>query len=79
MKATPMLDIVDMMPTGDLVAEIDGKRYWLRRWEHGTWRACMVSKDHNGWYRVCDDDDYIIKDGKIIAREIGWDLRREDY
>ena len=72
-----MLDIVDLMPSGDPIAEIDGNLYWLRRWERGEWRACKVSKDHFGWYRVCDDDDFIIRDGRVIRREVGWDLREE--
>jgi len=73
-----MTELVDLMPSGDLVAEIGGKHYHLRRWERGMWRSCMVHRDQVGRWVTCDDDDWIIKDGRIIAREIGWDLRRED-
>ena len=73
-----MLDLIDITPTGKLIAQINGKLYMLRRWEHGTWRSVMVQKDTKGFYFVCDDDDWIILDGRIIGREIGWDLRREN-
>ena len=74
-----MLDLIDITPTGKLIAQINGKLYMLRRWEHGTWRSVMVDKNTNGSYFVCDDDDWIIKDGEILVREVGWDRRRINY
>ena len=70
-----MLELIDVTVTGDLIAEIEGKCYLLRRWERGSWRAVMVEKDQFGRWKVCDDDDWIIRDGKILWRETGWDLR----
>ena len=66
---------------------IDGKHYRLsyrdpgilRPEDKGLWRGNMVEQDWNGWWTVCEDDDYLITDdGRIVAREVGWDLRREE-
>ena len=49
----------------------------LRPEDKGLWRALRVTidGDHLGYH---DDDDYLIDDsGKVVAREIGWGLRRE--
>lgn len=74
-----MLELVDCTVTGKLVAKVDGKLFLLRRWERGKWRADMVDINQFGRYTPCDDDDWIIRDGKILWREVGWDLRKEKY
>ena len=69
-----------------MIIEIDGKHYRLRYRDPGIlrpedrdlWRAEMVAQDPIGFWYVCDDDDYLITDDRrVVAREIGWDLRRE--
>ena len=72
------LELVDVTVTGKLIAEIDGKHYMLRSWEAGCWRADMVDRGLFGWWSACDDDDWIIRNGVVIAREIGWERRREN-
>lgn len=50
----------------------------LRPEDAGLWRCHKVSQDWNGFWFCCDDDDYLITDdGHVVAREIGWDLRKE--
>ena len=50
----------------------------LRPEDRGLWRALKVTWDRDHW-GFHDDDDYLLSDdGKVIAREIGWDLRREE-
>ena len=49
----------------------------LRPEDRGLWRCDKVKRDRNGFWYCCDDDDYLIDDdGRIVARETGWDLRR---
>ena len=69
-----------------MIIEIEGKFYRIRyrdrgfphEEDRGLWRAEMVAQDPIGFWYVCDDDDYLIDDsGKVVAREIGWNLRRE--
>ena len=49
----------------------------LRPEDRGLWRALRVEWDGDHW-GIHDDDDYLITDeGAVVAREIGWDLRRE--
>ena len=46
--------------------------------DRGLWRADRVTWDGDHW-GYHDDDDYLITDdGEVVAREIGWDLRREE-
>ena len=51
----------------------------LRTEDKGLWRCHKVDRDWNGRWFCCDDDDYLITDdGRIVARETGWNLRREE-
>lgn len=67
------------------VIRLGGHHYRIRYRDHGIlrpedrglWRALRVTWDGDHW-GIHDDDDYLITDsGEVIAREIGWDLRRE--
>ena len=70
-----------------MIIEIDGKTYRLRYRDpgilrpedRGLWRADRVDRSTiNGEWFTCDDDDYLITDDRrVVAREIGWELRRE--
>lgn len=71
-----------------MIIEIDGKHYRLRYRDpgilrpedKGLWRADMVDQSiiTGDWF-PCDDDDYLITDDRrVVAREVGWDLRREE-
>lgn len=71
-----------------MIIEIEGKHYhlryrdpgFLRPEDKGLWRATRVERSRitGDWY-PCDDDDYLItNDWRVVAREIGWDLRREE-
>ena len=71
-----MLDLVDVTMTGKLIAEIEGKHYLLQRWECGHWRAVMVDVGIFGGWSPCDDDTFIIRDGKILWREVGWNREK---
>lgn len=45
--------------------------------DRGLWRADRVVWTGTAW-RIVDDDDYLIDDERrIVAREVGWCLRRE--
>ena len=69
-----------------MIVEIEGKHYRLRYRDNGfphpedkgLWRAYMIDRSTiTGDWFPCDDDDYMITDDlQIVAREIGWDLRR---
>lgn len=68
----------------DAVYLIDGSFYRilyrdpgiLRPEDAGLWRALHVIWDGDHW-GIHDDDDYLITDDwRVVAREIGWDLRR---
>lgn len=49
----------------------------LRPEDKGLWRALHVTWDGDHW-GVHDDDDYLLSEnGKVVAKEIGWGLRRE--
>ena len=81
-----MLELADVTPTGKLIAEINGEYYMLRYKDRGElcpadkglWRSIKVWRNQFGNWVCCDDDDWLIdRNGKIVAREIGWDLRRE--
>ena len=71
-----MMELVDVTATGKLVAEIDGKYYLLRKWERGVWRADMVDRGVFGGWSPCDDDDWIIREGRILRHETGWRLTK---
>ena len=82
-----MLDLVDVTPTGKLVAEIDGEFYLLQerdkglywREDAGLWRATKVDIGVFGMWSPCDDDDFLIdRDGKVVARETGWRRERRE-
>ena len=69
-----------------MIIEIGGECYKVRGYDpgilrpedRGLLRAHKVKQDWGGFWFCCDDDDYLIdREGKIIAREIGWNLRRE--
>lgn len=71
-----------------MIIAINGNHYRLRYRDPGTlrpedkglWRADRVEWDRKAgrWHHV-DDDDYLISDDRrIIARESGWELRREE-
>jgi hypothetical protein len=49
----------------------------LRPEDKGLWRALHViwDGDHFG---IHDDDDYLLSENGIVAKEIGWGLRREE-
>ena len=59
-----------------------GKDYFAVRdyvKRHRGWRCHKLSADEFGWYND-DDENYIIdKNGKIICKEYGWDLREVPY
>ena len=67
------------------VYKIDGEYYRIRdkdsgvhhAEDRGLWRADKVEWTGTGWREV-DDDDYLI-DGyrRVVAKEVGWYLRRE--
>ena len=68
------------------VIEINGEHYRLkykdpgilRPEDKGLWRALHVTWEGDHW-GINDDDDYLITDdGRVVAREIGWCLRREE-
>lgn len=69
--------LTDITPTGKCIVDIDGEQYQLRRYEGRYWRAIKVKQDQSGFWFCCDDDDYIIGGGKVLWREVGWDLRKE--
>ena len=52
----------------------------LRPEDKGLWRAVRVDRSTiTGEWFACDDDDYLITDDRrVVAREIGWDLRKEE-
>lgn len=54
-------------------------RGFLYAEDRGLWRSHKVKKNSAGDWFCCDDDDYMIdiEKRKVMAREIGWDLRRE--
>lgn len=46
--------------------------------DKGLWRCDLVTWDGDHWGYHDDDDWMVDPDGwKVVAREIGWDLRRE--
>ena len=46
--------------------------------DRGLWRSDKVTWEDDHW-GVHDDDDYLLTDeGEVVAREVGWDLRREE-
>ena len=50
----------------------------LRPEDRGLWRALKVEWDGDHW-GIHDDDDYLLSEnGKVVAKEIGWGLRREE-
>ncbi len=50
----------------------------LRPEDRGLWRALKVEWDGDHW-GIHDDDDYLITDDRaVVAREVGWSLRREE-
>ena len=70
-----------------MIIEIDGKHYRLRYRDpgilrpedKGLWRAVRVDRSTiTGEWFPCDDDDFMIDADarRVIAREVGWDLRR---
>ena len=73
----------------DTVIIIDGEYYKLRQKDdgflhpedRGLWRAGKVEWDRKlCFWNPVDDEDYMIAENrKIVAKEYGWDLRREVY
>lgn len=64
-----------------------GEEYFLLRYvdtgfchkeDKGLWRASKVTWDpKQGEFKHHDDDDWMISpEGQIMAREVGWDLKR---
>lgn len=50
---------------------------FIHKEDRGLWRADKVEWTGTGW-RIADDDDYLINDDRrVVAREVGWTLRRE--
>lgn len=48
----------------------------LRPEDKGLWRALHVTWDGDHW-GIHDDDDYLLSEnGKVVAKEIGWGLKR---
>lgn len=46
--------------------------------DKGLWRALRVTWDGDH-FGIHDDDDYLLTDqGEVVAREIGWGLRRKE-
>lgn len=72
------------MRSGDVI-RIDGAYYRvmyrdpgvLRPEDKGLWRALHVTWDGDH-FGIHDDDDYLIdaESRQVVAREVGWDLRR---
>lgn len=71
------------MRSGDVV-RIDGEFYRamyrdpgvLRPEDKGLWRALHVTWDGDH-FGIHDDDDYLLSDDrKVVAKEVGWNLRR---
>lgn len=63
------------------VIKIGDEYYAVRNYvkRQRGWRCNKLSADEYGWY-TADDENYIIdKDGNIICKEYGWDLREEPY
>lgn len=61
------------------VIAIGDQRYTVREYlpKNRAWRCSRVSwtEIHQGW-STDDDDNYIIdRDGKILYKEVGWELR----
>ena len=49
----------------------------LRPEDKDLWRALKVTWDGDH-FGIHDDDDWLISDdGTVVAREVGWGLRRE--
>ena len=73
------------MKEGTVIKAKDGCYYRILRKDSGfvhkedlgLWRALRVTWDGDH-FGIHDDDDYMLTDqGEVIAREIGWGLRRE--
>ena len=48
----------------------------LRPEDRGLWRALKVTWDGDH-FGIHDDDDWLITDDRrVVAREVGWELRR---
>lgn len=70
-----------------MILLIEGEYYRLRyadkgfphEEDRGLWRADKVRKNGAGDWFPCDDDDFMIdiERKKVVAKEIGWELRRE--
>ena len=74
------------MKEGTVIKAKDGHYYRIRYRETGCyhaedaglWRCLRVTWDGDH-FGIHDDDDYMLTDdGQVVAREIGWCLRRED-
>ena len=69
---------------GPFIIKIDGEYYRIRyrdsgfvhKEDLGLWRADKVTWDGDHWGYHDDDDWLIDDDGRVVAREIGWGLRR---
>lgn len=73
--------------TAGAIVIINGEHYRLRGRDlgqihpedKGLWRAEKVKANENGYWYVCDDDDWMITDDlRVVAREVGWRLMRFD-
>lgn len=66
------------------VIKIGEDFFCIQDWTHkhdGCWRSVKIKPVgdgvFDGWF-VCDDDNYLIdRNGRLICREIGWELREE--
>ena len=74
------------MKEGTVIKGADGNYYRIQyrdsgfphKEDKGLWRCLLVEWDGDH-FGVHDDDDYLLtEDGQVVAREIGWDLRREE-
>ena len=73
------------MKENTVIKAADGRFYrirykdsGLRPEDRGLWRALHVEWDGDHW-GIHDDDDYLLTDtGDVVAREVGWGLRREE-
>lgn len=66
------------------IIQIDGEYFCVIDYTHkhdGCWRCIKVKPIGDGIFdgwTCCDDDNYLLdRTGKMICREIGWDLREE--
>lgn len=66
------------------IIQVDGEYYCVIDYTHkhnGCWRCIKVKPIGDGIFdgwTCCDDDNFLMdREGKMIYREIGWNLREE--